>query len=717
MNYLFLALLDSIGTIGVVVALVSIYHIPVQQTGATARRFLILSVSAYLSVTISNVLEQLSITALLDPLEDASEVLFFPFMLFFFYANWLWHETQLRKSAERHMSTWNERFRALMKHTTEGFYLFEPAEPIPIQCPASWQIESLFNCRIIECNDVQAHMFGYDNRENVIGKSLEELNSWHRTSENITFFKNWIEQGYTYSGAITSETDQNGDIAWFTRNITGITEQGKLIHIWGTQTDITKQKLAEEQLRHQHRRLQSVIEGTHIGTWEWNIQSGEIVCNDIWAHILGYSPQDLKPLNISTFKSLIHPEDLEQMEKYLNSHISDDLPLFRHEARMRHRNGSWVWVLSQGKVLSHTPDRKPLMMFGTNIDITDRKNSEEQVKAWQRLLEYVIRYDPNAIAVLDNELRYTFASDRYRKDYRLQNMDIIGLPHYTIFPDIPDKWRTIHKRALQGEVLHAEDDPFLRQDGTLEWISWECRPWYKTKEVIGGIILYTEVVTKRKKAEEQLKTSLREKEILLQEIYHRTKNNMQVISALLELQAASSANPEIDRIINDSTARIRAMALAQEKLYRSRSLSHINMKEYLTDLAQLTAKSTGMMPEQIELKFDLEEIACLIDIAIPCGLIVNELLANSFKHAFPDKRKGSIALCLHREHENQLHLSIEDNGIGVPSTFDFTRTTTLGIQLVLQIVQHQLHGEVSLNTEQGLCWHITFREDLYRERI
>jgi PAS domain S-box-containing protein len=224
-------------------------------------------------------------------------------------------------------------------------------------------------------------------------------------------------------------------------------------------------------------------------------------------------------------------------------------------------------------------------------------------------------------------------------------------------------------------------------------------------------------ITERKIAEEKLKTSLLEKETLLQELYHRTKNNMQMISALLELQSASIDDEKSQRILHDSELRIQTMAIAHEKLYKGKNLSRIDMKEYITDLTHLLMSGYNISKQHISLQFNIDDIHLLIDIAIPCGLIINELLSNCFKYAFPEGRNGQINIDLQRIDHNELQMLIADNGIGVPHTSDITKTTTLGIPLVLRIVKHQLQGSVKVETLNGLKWYIHFRDDLYAERV
>ena len=145
--------------------------------------------------------------------------------------------------------------------------------------------------------------------------------------------------------------------------------------------------------------------------------------------------------------------------------------------------------------------------FLRSIILLDRRNreSESKVKNWEKLLSYVIKHDPNSIAVFDNEMRYVFVSERYTKDYGIYSLDLIGKSHYEVFPDIPFRWREIHLRALRGETVACEDDLFIRADGSRDFVKWECRPWFTQTDEIGGMILYSEVITKRKEAMDMLR--------------------------------------------------------------------------------------------------------------------------------------------------------------------------------------------------------------------
>lgn len=155
--------------------------------------------------------------------------------------------------------------------------------------------------------------------------------------------------------------------------------------------------------------------------------------------------------------------------------------------------------------------------FLKTIQVLDKKQrfAESEAKDWQYLMNYIIQHDPNAIAVHDNNLNYVFVSNRYLKDYNVKRDDIIGRHHYEIFPEIPQKWRNVHKKALNGEILKSDEDFFIRQDGSIDYARWECRPWHKKDGKIGGIILYTEVITERKLIEKKYKETAEKLQLVL----------------------------------------------------------------------------------------------------------------------------------------------------------------------------------------------------------
>jgi two-component sensor histidine kinase len=215
-------------------------------------------------------------------------------------------------------------------------------------------------------------------------------------------------------------------------------------------------------------------------------------------------------------------------------------------------------------------------------------------------------------------------------------------------------------------------------------------------------------VTERKQAEKHLKAALYEKEILLKEIHHRVKNNLQVVSSLLNLQAQVLHNDHDRMLFQESQQRVRTMALIHEKLYQSADLTRIDFQEYVTLLLRDVILSHGGAMEDIQVITDISAIELHIDTAIPCGLIINELVTNALKYAFP-KGQGTLKIAF-RHTESWYRLTIQDDGVGLPENFDLRHLDSLGLQLVQGLVEEQLDGifECRQNTP-GTCWAIAFQ--------
>lgn len=216
-------------------------------------------------------------------------------------------------------------------------------------------------------------------------------------------------------------------------------------------------------------------------------------------------------------------------------------------------------------------------------------------------------------------------------------------------------------------------------------------------------------ISERRRNEEQIKTSLREKEVLLQEIHHRVKNNMQVISSLLRLQSGYAQDDHYVELLKESQNRIRSMSLVHEKLYQSYDLTKIELSDYLRELTHSLLRSYAVNPAQIELRTELDPLKVEIDTAIPCGLVVNELISNALKYAFPGERTGVIFLSLKGLPETGgVELTVGDNGVGLPEAYDPAQSGTLGLQLVSVLVRDQLRGEMSWSRSGGTRFQVRF---------
>ena len=243
-------------------------------------------------------------------------------------------------------------------------------------------------------------------------------------------------------------------------------------------------------------------------------------------------------------------------------------------------------------------------------------------------------------------------------------------------------------------------------------------------EIVANVVKFSDIfyivmvvrdITDRMVAENRIRSSLEEKEVLLREIHHRVKNNMQIISSLLNLQTKYINDEKVVDILKESQSRVKSMAMIHEKLYQSNELSRIDFKDYINKLATFLTQSYIVDGEPVKIETEVQNIFLNIDTAVPCGLIINELITNSLKHAFPDYMGGSIKIELFNDGEMFI-LNVQDNGIGFPEDLDFRNTETLGLQLINNLVL-QLDGTIEIKINKGTEFNIKFHSLKYRQRI
>jgi len=297
--------------------------------------------------------------------------------------------------------------------------------------------------------------------------------------------------------------------------------KGICTSIYGTFQDITVSKEALIALTEEKEKLQSVLQATNAGSWQWNIQTGKTVHSEKWANILGYELSEISPVSSEKWRSWVHPDDIELSDIKIKACFNKKAEYYNCEYRIKHKNGEWIWVLDKGKIITWTEDNKPLMMFGTHSDITDKKNITTRNMLF-------IEHTPTAIAMLDCDMKYLAASKKWIADYQLDKTTLMGKSHYDLFPEIGEEWKKIHQKCLTGIEDKRDEDSFVRHDGSIQWLRWEINPWFNDKGNVGGIIMHTEDITARKNIEEQLRLS--------EEAFRGNFENAAIGMALLDLK-------------------------------------------------------------------------------------------------------------------------------------------------------------------------------------
>jgi PAS domain S-box-containing protein len=342
---------------------------------------------------------------------------------------------------------------------------------------------------------------------------------------------------------------------------------------------------------------------------------------------------------------------------------------------------------------------------------SDRKRAEEALRESQQMLQSVIDNIPQSIFWKDRNSVYLGCNRNFAQLAGVSSPEnIVGKTDY----DLPWKKEETNffgkcdRRVMESDTPEYHIvEPLLRADGKQVWLGTNKVPLHDSQGNVVGILGTFADITERKQAEEKIKASLQEKEMLLKEIHHRVKNNLQIISSLLKLQSGYTKDIQTLEMFKESQSRIRSMALIHEKLYQSNDLSRVNFAEYISNLVANLFRSYEMNLSAIKPSIKIENVFLEIDVAVPCGLILNELVSNSLKYAFPNGREGEVRIELYSTNERNFTLIVSDNGVGLPKNLDLQNTKTLGLQLVNNLVE-QLEGTVKVNADVGTEFRITF---------
>ena len=339
-----------------------------------------------------------------------------------------------------------------------------------------------------------------------------------------------------------------------------------------------------------------------------------------------------------------------------------------------------------------------------------RKHAEEMVKTSERRYKELVDSLPQTVVELDETGTLTFVNLNafkmfgYSREDLEQDFNVMQV----IAPEDHDRARENLGKVGSGQALSGIEYRGVKKDGSMFPFMAYTTPAFSENEPVRLRSIIVDI-SDLKQAAEQVKASLREKEILLKEIHHRVKNNLQIISSLLNLQSRYEKNEKVRDIFSESINRVKTMANIHSLLYQSKDYARIDFTRFIRELATQMHLSYDPNKELVIIKIHVTNVLLDISMAIPCGLIINELMSNAMKYAFPSGRKGEIDITMYRENGHVL-LTVSDNGVGFPETVNFRETESLGLQLVNDLVE-QLDGAIELSAGTGTEFRITFKTE------
>ena len=578
-----------------------------------------------------------------------------------------------RKAAEQALAALNRRLEGLVRERT--------AEALDLYNSAPCGYYSLgTDERILQMNDTHLRWLGYQ-REEVEGRlRLTELMSAENAERFSKTHSEFVEKG----DAVAGEWEflcRDGSVLTTLASAAAVRDSnGHLVKVHYTALNITKRKQAEKALQMERQRLAGIISGTNVATWEWNIQTGAVVLNERWAAIKGYTLADLSPINIETVLEFVHPDDIPASRAVLERHLRGELDSFDFEARMRHRDGSWVWVWEHGRVISWTPDGKPLMMQGTQMDITRLKLADHSLRKLSRAVEF----SPSMILITDQLGQVEYANPAWEKVTGYSLQEVIGQRPRMLKSGVHTRefyshlWGEITAgRIWRGQFCNR------RKNGELFWESAAIAPVKDDTGIITHFVAVKEDITAQKQAAEELRLAKeaaeaanRAKSTFLANMSHEIRTPMNAILGFAQLMLQDSALADHHRQQLNTITRSgeHLLNVINDILEMSRiesgrvtlSLAAFDLYGLLDDLERMFS----LRAQAKQLCFRVERLSLVpqyvITDATKLRQVIINLLANGVKFT---PAGGEVVLRVASETEPdgmlRLRMEIQDTGPGI----------------------------------------------------
>ena len=570
------------------------------------------------------------------------------------------------------------------------------------QSPYGIMLHDAISGELIMANQMSAKMFGR-HVEELLGTSPsfssndpeDSLRRWKRVLE--TGEKEIYERSFTVG---------DGKIRYAEITATPIKDSsGSVTLILAQLQDITDRKDLEKALEvsREHYRIVSELISNHAFSQRYVEETDQWVSD--WgmgstARLLGYSEEEFGGI-----VSVLHPEDHDRAVagwEAVQQGVDNE-----GEYRVIAKNGDVHWLHIKRKAILDPNGQNVVRFYGVTQDITQRKRAEEVLRHSEQQLRRFAEAIPDRAVVLDKNGVYlrvleTHANHQYSGRIAVEGdtLQDVYTPEFTAFC-----------LARIQQVLQTQENQSIEYHHTIEGKTYyfEARlvPYQDSQMSELGVLWIARSVTAHKEAEAAIQAALNEKETLLKEIHHRVKNNMQIISSLLRMQAMRIRDDELAYLFRESESRVHSMALIHEQLYQTTDFAKVDFKEYCQQLIQHIT-NMQRVTKDIQINLDhIEPVTLTLETAIPCGLIINEVITNAFKHAFPrDYEHGQISVRLHPT-ATEYNLTIQDNGIGLPDNFGAPETQTLGVRLIQTLV-NQIDGQVKFHTDNGARVDVTF---------
>ncbi|MBT3756087.1 MAG: PAS domain S-box protein, partial [Candidatus Cloacimonetes bacterium] len=414
----------------------------------------------------------------------------------------------------------------------------------------------------------------------------------------------------------------------------------------------------------------------------------------------GYSQEELLT---KKFFDIVHPEDKEKVMGRGFDRIKGEDVVQQYEFKILTKRGEirWIEIFNSRTIIDGL-----VVVLGTATDITERRNADHRILESEGKYKYLVEAIEEGLIIADESENFTFTNKAARDilGYSEDETTKMNFKKLVSANDFKRLQIETDKR-IKGQSSKYELQ-IKRKDGMKRLLSITASPLFNEDDYTGSIGIFVDI-TEIREAEKKIKSQLREKEVMLQEIYHRVKNNLQIISSMLKLQASYVDDEYAIQLFRNCQHRVKSMSLVHEKLYRSDNLSRICFKDYTESLIKNLFASLNISGNRINYELDINDINLNISTAIPCGLIINELITNALKYGFPDDKQGLIKISMNKLDNGKLNLTVWNNGIDLPKDFDMTDLSSFGMRLV-DILTLQLEAELIIERNEGVAFSLIF---------
>ncbi|MBD3615959.1 MAG: PAS domain S-box protein [Gracilimonas sp.] len=555
--------------------------------------------------------------------------------------------------------------------------------------------------KIIRWSEKAEELFGYSEEEAISTDRLlqkfiheDDLDYVHQTLEKT------YKEGKEEVSLIHRNITKDGTVIyceWYNSFL--YDNNGDVVSIYSLTHDVTEREEALLSTRRSVRSYQDLFNSISDAIYLLNKEGYIVEVNEGLESTFGYRRREVIGK---------HNKILAAPGKYDEERIQEIIRLAhngkpgKYEGWGRKKNGEIFpteFLVNTGNYFGEE------VLIVIERDISERRESEEALKHREGLFSKLFNSSPIGIALLNEHREVEMVNDGFEQLFGYREDELKGLDLDKLIVLEQDHEEAI--RLSESERVKQATEKRIRKDGTILDVIIYAVPVVVEKSVVGIYGIYVDI-TDRRKAEEQVRKSLREKEMMLAEIHHRVKNNLAVITGLLELQSYSAESESAKRILKDSQMRVNSIAMVHEKLYQSEDFSEVDINQYFEELSGIIHKTMQQSDLEVDIELNIKPVKLPITQAIPCGLLLNEILSNSFKHAFTDSKKGNIKICLSQP-EDKLLLIIQDDGIGLPENSEMDITKSMGMTLIKTLAK-QLNASFSFRNEGGAVFEFKFEK-------